>query len=159
MKKYFTGFIIGITVLLGVTALAASIGGGGGSSFGNSPVNVLSTTLTSATTTPCVLGNLPATSTPLGFILDITTSTSSAGVVTVGTSTTPYATSTSMIASYTVGANTKATITWTPPYSPSTPAALISPNTYIIVGVTGAGQSLGGYTYGGNCKALLMSAN
>lgn len=149
------GFLIGI-LLFGGSSVGTSIGGGGGgTSFGSDTLIVSRQDLTAATTTPCALSSPTSTSTTVSFSLDVSTGTSTDGIFTIGTSTTAYATTSNMfIPSLTVSSGTKKTITW---YPKEILSGVVSPNTFIVVGV--AGVSSGGFTYGGTCKALFNSVN
>lgn len=114
--------------------------------------------LTSATSTPCALLNpLNATSTITSFSMNVTTATSSAITWDVGTSTTQYATSTSMLNAVSIGASQQFTMTW----DGGTNNSLIGPGKYIVVGpdaatlaATGAFNSI---VIGGSCQATFQT--
>jgi hypothetical protein len=109
--------------------------------------------LNTATTTPCALQTPTTATTTLadGFTLAITTATSSAGTFAIGTSTTAFATSTSL-ASQPLAANALNTFVITP----GSNLGILAPGTWITVGVSGVSY---GYTYGGACTAVLRSVN
>lgn len=123
-------------------------------------------TLTSGTSTPCsivnplvaslALGNVAsATGTIQSFSLTVTAPTSTSMVWAVGTSTTPYATSTGM-ASVTVAAGAQVTIT----YDGSSNNNVIKPNEYIVAGSGGTSPvGAGGVIVGGTCQAVIESTN
>lgn len=133
--------------------------------FGNgtaTPTNVqvVRMALTSGTSTPCALANpFTATSTVSNFSFNITTATSSAITWDIGTSTTAYATTTTMINAQAVAASAQSTITW----DGSTNNTVISSGQYIVAGpdkATAAGT--GAFTsvvLGGSCQATFTTAN
>lgn len=124
---------------------------------------------TSGTTTPCAilnplgaslaLGNAAtATGTIQSFAFTVTAPTSTAVTWVVGTSTTPYATSSSMT-TVTVAAGTQSTIT----YDGTSNNNVISPGQYIVVGTGGGtggvGVNTGGVIFGGFCQVVIESAS
>lgn len=111
-----------------------------------------------ATTSVCSLQSPAATSTLLAFMYSITTGTSTAAVVDVGTSTTPFATSTPnalIVAQRAIasGAQDSAYYIATTSVAFASVLNLIPPNTYLNM-KTGAG--LAGYTWGGSCGAEFL---
>ena len=120
------------------------IGGGGGAQ----PVIAI----TQATTTPCATP-VSATSSIQHWAMTVTTGTSSAGTIAVGTSTSPYATSTKPFATFVIGANSQNTFTWNAGVNND----VASPGTYIVAGMTNGSAVSYGYTYGGTCSTLLLA--
>lgn len=159
IKKHKILSVLVILVLglfgLNQTPYGTSFGRGGSSFGGSSPLYVAYSNLTSATGTPCALVGPSATSSIQSFIMDITTSTSSAGILVVGTSTSPYATSTDPMLTITIPANTQRTFTVQLPTNDD----MIEPNTYVVAGLTNGSGVKYGYTYGGSCKALITLPN
>lgn len=132
--------------------------------LGNStsvPTNFEATraSLTSGTSTPCALLNpLNATSTITNFVMNITTATSSAIIWAVGTSTTAYATTTSM-ESVSVGAGKQSTISWDGGINNT----VIGPGQYVVVGsdsgtTPATGAFATGIVIGGSCQAVFQTA-
>ena len=115
-------------------------------------------TLVSGTSTPCAIATPLATSTVENFSMNITTATSSAITWEVGTSTTAYATTTSMLSAVAVGAAAQYTIAYA-----GQNGNVASSGNYIVVGPTAAtAASTGAYTsiiLGGTCEATFISAN
>lgn len=109
--------------------------------------------MVAATTTLCAIANpRSSTTTVETFTVQITTGTSTAAAITLATSTSQYATSTSneMIADYAVASGAQATIT----YVPTSNNGILAPNEFLLVDTAGAG--LGGYTFGGTCRATFL---
>lgn len=108
-------------------------------------------TMQTATTTLCWIANpRSATSSVRSFVAQITTGTSTAANITLATSSSRYATSTSdeLIADHPVASGAQDTIT----YNASTANAnIIGPSEYLLLQTAGAGA--GGYTYTGHCQA------
>lgn len=103
-----------------------------------------------ATTTLCAIPNpQTATSTIKSITWQITTGTTTAAAITVATSTSQYATSTSneLIADQAVASEAQGTANWVPGVN----TGILGPNEYLLVKTAGAG--LGGYTYTGTCSA------
>lgn len=150
-----------ILLIVGILWLASKNGTGGFAAGTFSPVAPIAKTrmsLTSATTTVCALGPF-ASSTIQKFAMTITSGTSSPATFIIGTTTSPYATSTAanaIIASTTILANTQGTIRWTP----SGNHGGIVPGEYLTVGTVGnPGVSYNYYTYGGSCQVLTSNDN
>ena len=111
--------------------------------------------VSTATTTPCAIQNpLNATSSITNFALNITTASTTAGTFVVGTSTTAFATTTTMLTAQVVGANAFGTLTW----EGGVNNTVIGPNQWIVVGVQGT-NGTAGFIYGGNCQATFQSVN
>lgn len=106
--------------------------------------------LTAATTTPCALQNpFTSTSTLIAWDMNVTTATSSAGVLTLATSTTAYAT-TSAIATFSIAANAQGTRVW----SGGNDVGVVAGSGYVVVGVQGVAY---GFTYGGTCSGIFQT--
>ena len=103
-----------------------------------------------ATTTLCALISPNATSTLQYTSFQITTGTSTAATIDIGTSTTPYATTTNLVAATSIASGAQGLAFWMPTQGTSQ-NSIMSPNTYVVVKTAGAG--LAGYTYGGKCQA------
>lgn len=104
-----------------------------------------------ATTTPCVLPLPAATTTLQTYSFNITTGTSSAGSFVMGTSTTPYSTSTTPILSaFSVPAGGQATAMADP-----TSNGVLSPSLNLVLGMTNGSAVSYGYTYTGTCSAVV----
>lgn len=158
MKEFLVGVSIIIVLMMAVFGIAKisntplfganaiqQIGGGGGAQ----PSNPLSV----ASTTPCAIAGSSSTSSLQHFSLNITTSTSSAGTLVVGTSTSAYATSTSPFATIVVAANSQYLYTWNGGVNNDQ----IYPNTFVTAGMTNGSTVSYGYTYGGTCSAVIIS--
>lgn len=123
---------------------------------------------TSGTTTPCAilnplsaslaLGNAAtATGTIQSFAFTVTAPTSTAVTWAIGTSTTPYATSSSMTTGV-VAAGTQGTIT----YDGTSNNNILAPGQYIVVGTTNgtaAFSQTAGVIFGGFCQVVVESAS
>lgn len=124
---------------------------------------------TSGSTTPCAIPNplgaalaagnaTTATGTIQSFAFTVTAPTSTAVTWVVGTSTTAYATSSSLVTG-TVAAGTQSTIT----YDGLSNNNIIGPGQFIVVGTgngtTGVGPNTGGVIFGGFCQATVESAS
>lgn len=120
------------------------------SSGGAQPVNAL----VIATTTPCVIaGPQTATTSIAHFSLNLNVATGTAGSFVIGTSTSPYATSTHPFATVAVSAGSQTVYTWNGGVNNDQ----LYPGTYIVAGM-GAGSAVGyGYTYGGSCSTVLLT--
>lgn len=108
-------------------------------------------TMTAATTTPCVLGPVTGTSTIEALVASITSGTTTASTLTFATSTTPYATS-SLIAQKTVATGGQVTFDWHPVKDNS----VIFPNTYVVLGQQGG---IGTFSNAGTCNMVVRSVN
>lgn len=107
--------------------------------------------LVSATTTPCAIKSPASTSTLVSSRLNISTATSTDGVFTFATSSTPFATTTVL---FTFGQPANLTRTFqfiASTTNASGTAQTVAPNTYFVFGVSGLPY---GYTYGGTCDAI-----
>lgn len=106
-----------------------------------------------ATTTPCSI-QAPASTSTLQFVSwQITTGTSTAATIDLGTSTTRYATTTNLVAAKSVASGAQGYAYWSPAGG-SVDDAKMSPNEWVNVKTAGAGLS--GYTYTGTCKAVFQ---
>lgn len=129
-------------------------------SFGDVKFWATKANMGTASTTVCAIANPvggnAATSSIESITFQIDTGTTTAAAITIATSTSPYATSTSdeLIADYAVASGAKATVVWNPSGANN---SLIGPGQYIIVKTAGAG--LGGYTYGGTCQAKFQDVS
>lgn len=113
------------------------------------------------TTTPCSLKDpiTTASSTILSYAFNVTvgTSTPSAGInFVVGTSTSPYSTTTGMVANHYVPAGQQAMITW----DPGIDNGAIGPNVYINVGMQASSSiPATGLKVTATCQATLQGVN
>lgn len=106
-----------------------------------------------ATTTLCAI-QAPAATSSLEFTsFSITTGTSTAATIDIGTSTTAFATTTNLVAAVSISSGALGQQVWTPAGG-SVNDLTMAPNTYVIVKTAGPG--LGGYTYGGTCQASFI---
>lgn len=112
-----------------------------------------SAAMRTATTTLCSFKSPNATTTLHVASWQISTGTSTAATIDLGTSTTAYSTTTNLRSADSVAANAKASVFWSP-VGGSVNDAQLAPNIYINVKTAGAG--LGGYTYGGKCQLELI---
>lgn len=116
--------------------------------------------LASGTSTVCAIQNpLNATSSILNVSMNITTATSSAITWGLGTSTTQFATSTSMETAA-IAASNQGTITWDPGIN----NAIIGPGQWFNIGpAAGTAGNTGAFSNGvvlvGSCQITLQSAN
>lgn len=115
-------------------------------------------TATSGTTTPCaILNPFTGTSTIESFSFNETTATSSAVSWVLGTSTTAYATSSSLMSSA-IAASAQGTLS----YLPVTNGNIVGPGLYVLLG-TGlgtantVGPNTGGVVMAGTCSAVFQS--
>lgn len=107
-----------------------------------------------ATGTPCAIQNpFNATSTLVDATLNITTSTTTAGVITIATSTTAFAT-TSPIFGATLASGAQGTFMAGETASSTGLGVVLPPTGWLVIGVAGA---TGGFTYGGTCSAVFQS--
>ena len=119
----------------------------------NSRVWTVRQTFNSATTTPCSM-RAPAATTTLAFAgWQITTGTSTAATIDLGTSTTAYSTTTNLVAAKSIAASAQGYAYWRPAGG-STDNAKMSPSEWVVVKTAGAGLS--GYTYKGTCTAVFQ---
>jgi hypothetical protein len=111
--------------------------------------------LVAATTTPCAIQNPSSTasSSIVWFGANLSTATSTAGSYVVGTSTTAFATTTTMIGITAIGAGNTPTITWDPGVNNS----VLGPSQWIVFGIAATGSVNYGYTYGGTCAAEFLT--
>lgn len=116
--------------------------------------------LASGTSTVCAIQNpLNATSSVMNVSMNITTATSSAITWGLGTSTTQFATSTSMETAA-IAASNQGTITW----DPGSNNAVIGPGQWFTIGpAAGTAGNTGAFSNGvvlvGSCQMTLQSAN
>lgn len=123
---------------------------------------------TSGTTTPCAIANPLAAALALGnaatatgtiqsFAFTVTAPTSTTVIYSVGTSTTPFGTSSAPFLIAAIGAGAQGTISW----DAGANNAVISPNQYIVVGSSGGTGSIGagGIIVGGTCQVVVQSAS
>lgn len=102
-----------------------------------------------ATTTLCSFMS-PSATTSLQFVsFLITTGTSTAATIDIGTSTTAYSTTTNLVSAKSIASGAQGYVEWMP-VGGSVDDNTLAPNTYVVVKTAGAG--LGGYKYGGKCK-------
>ena len=106
-----------------------------------------------ATTTLCAIQAPAATSTLEFASFSITTGTSTAATIDIGTSTTAFATTTNLVAAVSIGSGATGQQFWSP-VGGSVNDLTMAPSTYVVVKTAGAG--LGGYTYGGTCQASFV---
>lgn len=106
-----------------------------------------------ATTTPCSIQSPAATSTLVTASWQITTGTSTAATIDLGTSTTRYSTTTNLVAAKSVGSGARGDANWTSAGG-GVNDNVMSPSTWVVVKTAGAG--LGGYTYSGRCAAVFQ---
>ena len=116
----------------------------------NSRVWTVRSTFTAATTTPCSLRAPAATTTLIFAGWQITTGTSTAATIDLGTSTTAFSTTTNKVAAKSIAANAQGYAVWTPAGG-GVDDNKMAPNEYVVVKTAGAGLS--GYTYQGTCTA------
>lgn len=116
-------------------------------SAGGSAVKGVKQSFTSATTTPCSIQNGNATTSLAYFSMQITTGTSTASTFDVSTSTTAFATSSTLVSSHAVGSGAQTTLSW---FASGAQNAIVAPNEWVIFKTNEAG--LGGYTYTGTCS-------
>lgn len=107
--------------------------------------------MTAATTTPCVIPLPAATTTLESYAANFTVSSSTAALVTIATSTTVYAT-TSLITSKTIAASAQGTVDW----HPTALNSVNSPSTFIVLGMSGG---IGTFSPTGTCNAVVRSVN
>lgn len=102
-----------------------------------------------ATTTLCAFMS-PSATTSLQFAsFQITTGTTTAATIDIGTSTTAFSTTTNLVSAKSIASGGQGYVKWMP-VGGSVDDNTLAPNTYVVVKTAGAG--LGGYTYGGKCK-------
>lgn len=102
--------------------------------------------LEAATTTVCALQSPNATSSLVRTGLNVTTGTSTAGTITMATSSSPFATTTSL-ESFTIASGAQGNRYYIPTTSAN---SVMAPNTYVVFGVAGVPY---GFTYEGTCQA------
>lgn len=108
--------------------------------------------IVSASTTPCaILNPFNATSTVMNFVMNVTTATSTGTSFAIGTSTTAFATTTSMETAG-LASNAQGTITWDPGLNNS----VIGPGQYVVAG-NATGQVFYPFAVGGFCQATFQS--
>lgn len=163
-----TGYKLAGTTFLSSTGLtlptgATSIVGSGVTSvtYGNYTATYAHASLNTASTTVCTLGPSPAATTTLAsFAMNVTTSTSSAGTLLIGTSTAQFNAATTSLSSFgtthVFAANAQGTFFWDPG---SADIGLVSPSTYVEVVTTNGSTVNYGYTYGGTCAGTFQSVN
>lgn len=120
-------------------------------SVGGTKFNAGRMLMNTATTTLCAIQNTAATSSINSVSWIVTTGTSTAATIDIGTSTTAFSTTTNLVAATSLASGAQGTMTWRP-VGGSVVDHLIYPNEYIVVKTAGAG--LGGYTYGGRCEVF-----
>lgn len=103
-----------------------------------------------ATTTPCAIAIPNSTSSITHFALTVNAATGTNETFVIGTSTTPYATSSTPFQTVTVSANNTPTFS----YEGTSNADIASPRTYITVG-TAAGDTIP-VNIGGVCSAIIV---
>lgn len=122
---------------------------------GNVVIEAQRQNIVAATTTPCAIQNpFNATSTLVDGTINITTSTSTAGVFTIATSSTAFAT-TSPIFGATLASGADGTLLTGETASSTGLGVVLGPSAWLVFGVTGAGY---GFTYGGTCSAVFQAA-
>lgn len=123
---------------------------------GDLAIDTYAANATSASTTVCAIQNPnSATSSISAFSFQVTTATSTAISWVIGTTTSPYATSSGMV-SATLSANEKGAIT----YAPVSRDNVIGPSEYVVVGTganTGLGLNTGGVIFAGNCTGVFQT--
>lgn len=103
-----------------------------------------------ATTTLCAI-QAPASTSTLRFAgFTITTGTSTAATIDIGTSTTAFATTTNLSAANSVASGAQGSSYWQP-VGGAVRDSTMAPNEWVVFKTAGAG--LGGYTYTGTCSA------
>lgn len=148
-----------ISCLLGDMLVSGSLYLGGTNPANSVEMTAVHQSLVSGTSTPCSIQNpYNATSTVTDFALNITTATSSAIQWVVGTSTTAFATSSSML-TQSVAANAQATIA----YGDAFGSNVVGPSQYVLAG-PGAGTSVGTNAFSsilivGTCQASFKTVN
>jgi hypothetical protein len=110
-----------------------------------------SQSMVAATTSLCAMLSPAATSTLDYVSWIITTGTSTAANIDIGTSTTAFATTTVLVANTAVASGAQGQAQWSPSGS-SANDNVVSPSTYVNIKTGGAGLS--GYTFGGKCQAV-----
>ena len=125
--------------------------------LGGAEIKGVSQSFTSATTTPCSIANpFSATSTLIGYEMEITVGTGTAATIDVGTALTPYATTSDLlIQSSSFAANALGTVPMPGALPTTATSTVISAGEYVNVKTNGAG--LGGYTYTGTCTAVFLA--
>lgn len=106
-----------------------------------------------ATTTLCAIQSPAATSTIEYVSFSITTGTSTAATIDIGTSTNAFSTTTNLVSAVSIASGANGQQFWSP-VGGSVNDNTMAPNTYVLVKTAGAG--LGGYTYGGTCQASFV---
>jgi len=106
-----------------------------------------------ATTTLCTLRAPSATSTINFVSFQITTGTSTAATIDIGTSTTAFSTTTNLVAAKSIASGAQGYAYWSSAGG-SVDDSKMAPNEYVNVKTAGAGLS--GYTYGGRCQAVFQ---
>lgn len=104
-----------------------------------------------ATTSLCSMQSPAATSTIEFVSWSITTGTSTAAVIDIGTSTTAFATTTNLISGTSVGSGATGQAYWSSAGGSATDN-IMAPSTWVNVKTAGAG--VGGYTFGGTCQVV-----
>lgn len=107
--------------------------------------------MVAATTTLCALQSPAATSTLAWAGWSITTGTSTAATIDIGSGATAYATTTNYVSATSVSSGAQGAASWG---QPTGTTGILAPNTYVLVKTAGAG--LGGYTYAGTCGATFV---
>lgn len=119
---------------------------------GNVNIEAQKQNMVSASTTVCAIANpFNATSTVSSFAMNITTGTTTATSYAIGTSTTAFATTTTMETAP-VASGAQATITWDPGVNNS----VIGPGQFIVVG-NAVGQVFYPFAAAGTCSATFQS--
>lgn len=148
--KYPFLTLLGVVIVVSASVLWVTAKGGTGGFNGStfsmtSPLAVVREELSQATTTPCTIIPPTGTTTLDSFVINFTTSTSSAAVLSVGTSTSQFGTSTS-IATITLPAGSKGTYS----YVPSNNLGIIGNGVFLTVGAQGV--AAGGFSWSGSCS-------
>lgn len=116
--------------------------------WGNVAVYKGAMNMTAATTTICAIQAPAATSTLLTSQMRFDVSSTSASVITIAKATTAFATTTIIGTAYSIAANAQAFIQAST--SPTGPALVFAPNTYLVVGIQGG---IGTFSPTGTCQA------